>query len=111
MYQGTLRYDDDDEDKLDFESFIIRDNEIAFRATTTWNKYEKWLIDSNAIFNGQHYETGLVNSTQVMNSSRTASCQVIFSEVVPLESRVKVKGYWLEDCVEYHFSGSLERKD
>ena len=111
MYQGSLIYVNEDEDVLEFESFIIRNNEISFRATTTWNKSEKWSIDTIAALHGKQYETDNASSFQEVYPTRTVPCQIVFSEVLPQEYEVTVKGYWLEKGNKYHFSGTLDLKD
>ena len=106
IFSGTLYYEDSS-DILKFDRLIIREDSISFQATTTWDAWGKWTVDSRAVKSGLGYETIDAIAHQLPN--RSNSCKLAFTGIETDEDGANVTGFWEENGSEYKFSGYLDR--
>ena len=107
FFRGTLRFDDGD--AISVERLIVRDSDVAFDWTATWNGTANWKVSAVAT---KTPDGTWVSRTLAKQFAKSFPCVITFLELdQPQSSEMEVSGLWSEGGNEYPFGGVLRSSE
>jgi len=107
VFSGTLYFDDNSSDRITVKRFIVRDKEISFHLSTTWNGTATIIeLDGRAINNGSRFESKKLYPKPVDASFYPVTLEIY--EMEDFEEGISIAGIWKTQTSEIPFSGDLE---
>lgn len=106
VFSGTLYFDDESSDRITVHRFIVREEEVAFHLTATWNGRTTLIeLDGKAVQHGN-----LFTSERLIPKPLAAGFHPVtieLNELDPVDDGIYVAGVWRTKTIEIAFSGDL----
>ena len=107
VFLGTLYFDDGTSDRITVNRFIVRDEEISFNLSATWNGSATIIeLDGAAVKNGNQFTSESLTPKPVDAGFYPVTIKITEMEI--FEEGVSIAGMWTTQTTEIPFSGDLE---
>lgn len=107
VFSGTLYFDDGSSDRITVNRFIIRENEISFDLSATWNGTTTIIgLDGTAKKNGIRFESETLSPKPI--DAEFYPVIILITEMESFEEGVFIEGIWKTQIAEIPFSGDLD---
>lgn len=106
IFSGTLYFDDGSSDRINVNRFIIRENEISFHLSATWNGITTIIeLDGTAIKNGTRFESEAITPKPIDAGFYPVIIKI--TDMENFEEGIFIEGIWKTQTAEIPFSGDL----
>lgn len=107
VFSGTLYFDDGSSDRITVNRFIVRENEISFHFSATWNGTATIIeLDGTAVKNGSRFESKALSPKPIDAGFYPVTIEI--NDMENLEEGIFIAGVWKTQTSEIFFSGDLE---
>lgn len=107
IYSGTLYFDDGSSDRITVNRFIIRESEISFDLSATWNGTTTVIgLDGTAKKNGIQFESQALSPKPIDEGFFPVI--ILITEIENFEEGLIIEGVWKTQAIEIPFSGDLD---
>lgn len=107
VFSGTLYFDDESSDRITVNRLIVRDEEISFHLSSTWNGTATIIeLDGTAVKSGGRFTSKSLVPKPIDAGFHSVIIEI--NEIDSFEEGITVAGVWKTQVSEIPFSGDLE---